>query len=121
VARLDKSGVQDLVTLYEAAAHALARLLPARVATSAGAIGSLDLVAAAIFALVPVHKRDPASGELRRARPADLAEIRRARGASVFWVTRADAETAAEKLVAEYVGTRPGAPAPVGDGKRKRL
>jgi hypothetical protein len=107
--------------LYEAAAHALARLLPVHVAASADAIESLDLVAAAIFAMVPVHKRDPASGELRRAGTKDLAEVKRARGASVFWVTRADAETAAEKLVAEYVGTRSGVPAPAGDSRRKRL
>jgi hypothetical protein len=92
------------------------------VATRADAIGSLDLVAAAIFALVPVHKRDPATGALRRASTKDLAEIARARGTSVFWVTRADAETAAEKLVAEYVGTKPGfVPAPSSDRKRKRL
>lgn len=107
--------------MYEAAAHALARLLPVHVAASADAIESLDLVALAIFAMVPVHKRDPVSGELRRASTKDPAELTRARGASVFWVTRADAETAVEKLVTEYVGTKPGAPAPSSDSKRKRL
>ena len=107
--------------MYEAAGHALARLLPAHVAASADAIGSLDLVALAICALVPVHKRDLASGALCRASPTDLAEIKRARGACVFWVTRADAETAAERLVVKYVGTKPGLPAPCSDGKRKRL
>jgi hypothetical protein len=112
--------LQDLVPLYEAAGHALARLLPAHVAASADAIGSLDLVALAICALVPVHKRDLASGALCRASPTDLAEIKRARGASVFWVTRADAQTATESLVVKYVGTQPGLAAPRSDGKRKR-
>jgi hypothetical protein len=113
--------LQDLVPLYEAAGHALARLLPAHVAASADAVGSLDLVALEICGLVPVHKRDLASGELCRVSTPDLAEVKRARGASVFWVTRADAETATERLVAKYVGNKPGLPAPSSDSKRKRL
>jgi hypothetical protein len=120
VAHAHESSLRDLVPLYEAAAHALARLLPVHVAASADAIGSLDLVALAIFAMVPVHKRDP-SGELRRASTKDLAEVKRARGASVFWITRADAETAAERLAAQYIGTKPCAPAPSSDSKRKNL
>lgn len=99
----------DLVSLYEAAAHALARLLPVRVAESAGAIASLDLVAAAICALVPTYKRDSTSGEVRRASEAEL-EAKLKRGQCPLLVTRADAETAAEKLVAKYVGTKPAVP-----------
>jgi hypothetical protein len=82
---------------------------------------SQDLVACTISALIPVYKRDPASRKLRRASAEDLAGPKCARGASVLLVTRADAETAAEKLVAEYVGTKPCAAAPSGEGKRKRL
>ncbi len=70
---------------------------------------------------MPVYKRDSASGELRRASAAELAKVKLTRGASALLVTRADAETAAEKLVAEYIGTNPGAPAPSSEGKRKRL
>lgn len=113
------AGLQDLVTLYEAAGHALARLLPAHVAASAGAVVSLDLVAIAISALVPVYKRDSASGELRRASAAELAKVKLTRGASALLITRSDAESAAEKLVAQYVGTKPGVPAPSAEGRRK--
>lgn len=119
MALANASGLQDLVAIYEAAAHILARLVPAHVAASAGAVVSLDLVAIAISSLVPVYKRDSASGELRRASAAELAKVKLTRGASALLITRSDAESAAEKLVAEYVGTKPGAPAPSAEGRRK--
>jgi hypothetical protein len=64
-----------------AAAHALARLVPAHVARGPHSLASLDLIAAAIAALVPVHGPDAASGEPQ--------------------IKRADVERATELLVAE--------------------
>ena len=57
-----------------------------------------DLVAVAIATLLPVYKRDQASGKLRPASAAEVAE------ASGLLVTRADAGIAAERLVGQYIG-----------------
>jgi hypothetical protein len=59
-----------------------------------------DLVAIAIASLLPVYKRDHASGKLRPASAAELAE------ASSLLVKRADAAIAAERLVAQYIGSQ---------------
>ena len=57
-------------------------------------------MAVAIATLLPVYTRDPASGRLRPASAAEVAE------ASGLLVSRAHAAIAAERLVAQYIGTR---------------
>lgn len=59
-----------------------------------------DLVAIAIATLLPVYRREQASGKLRPASAAEVAE------ASGLLLTRADADIAAERLVAQYIGAR---------------
>lgn len=98
--------MQDLIPLREAAEYVLARLVPAHVAASPGATTSLDLLAEAIRALVPVYTRD-ASGELRCA-----SEAQPMRAGSGLLVKRSDAEAAGEKLIVKYVGNQTSAPAP---------
>lgn len=66
-----------------AAAQALARLIPERVAEDSRSIESRKLIAVAISALIPVYRRALPSGALRRV---------------------TEAETAIGKLVDEYVG-----------------
>jgi hypothetical protein len=117
----DSSSARELIPLSLAAAHALARLVPAHIARSPGGVESLNLVAIEICALVPVYRRDSPSGEPRRITKADLAAGKLALDASSLLVTRADAETAGEKLVAEYVGTKPPVAAPSSEGRKKHL
>ena len=57
-----------------------------------------DLVAVAIATLLPVYKRDQASGKLRPASAAEVAE------ASGLLLNRSDADIAAERLVDQYIG-----------------
>lgn len=108
--------VTDLVPLSTAAAAALARLVPARVAQSKEAQRSAELLGQEIAARIPVYARDLQSGALSRVSPAEL----HVPGKELL-VKRADMEAVVELLVAEYVGAAPRLPAaaPTGIARRR--
>lgn len=113
----------ELIPLAAAAARALGRLLPEHVANDRRSLESLNLVAVAISALIPVYSRSANSGIVQRVTEAELSAGRFADGAARFvlksgvelpplLVRQADADTAIEKLVADYVGMSYSAPPP---------
>lgn len=77
-------------------------------------MGALNLVATAISALIPTYRRVASSGAVQRVTEAELSAGRFVEGATIFvvgsegefslLVRQVDAETAIDKLVADYVG-----------------
>ena len=120
----------ELVTLSSAAAHALSKLVPERVARSEEGLRTLQLVAIAISALVSVYARDARSGALGQIGEAELRAGRFSPGAERFvaqsgqelelLVQRTDVQSAIERLVAQYIGLRPHAPSAQPPARRTR-
>jgi hypothetical protein len=69
----------ELIPLARAAALAYARLFPGETVKDAK---TLDLLAVALSALVPLYQQDVENGPLRRVADADLARGRFTRGAA---------------------------------------
>lgn len=106
----------DLVPLSAAAAQALSRLVPARVAQSEQALRSVELIAREIAVRIPVYARDVHSGALSRIGPTELQMP-----GKELLVKRADIESVVAGLVAEYVGAASHLPAaaPTGIARRR--
>ena len=104
----------EYIALSAAAAQALARLVPERVAEDSRSVESRKLIAVAISALIPVYRRASPSGAHKCVTEAELSAGQFRDGAMSFvsgsggeielLVRQSEMETAIGKLVDEYVG-----------------
>jgi hypothetical protein len=110
--------IEDFIALSEAAAQALARLVPAHAARYGGE-EALSLLARAISLLIPVYARAREGAVPRRVRDADLLVGRFEDGGAKLilsagtacspLVREADLPGAIERIVQDYIGMNRGA------------